>query len=94
MMSRRRFLIAHLTRTRSLGPGTIIGSGTVSNDDRSVGSSCIAERRAIETIDRGAPITPWMKVGDQVRIEVFDAEGRSVFGAIDQTVVPMSGSVQ
>ncbi len=83
-------LIAHLTRTRSLGPGTIIGSGTVSNDDRSVGSSCIAERRAIETIDRGAPITPWMKVGDQVRIEVFDAEGRSVFGAIDQTVVPMS----
>jgi fumarylacetoacetate (FAA) hydrolase len=83
-------LIAHLTRTRSLGPGTIIGSGTVSNRDRSVGSSCLAERRAIETIDTGVPITPWMKVGDHVRIEIFDNEGRSIFGAIDQTVVPMA----
>lgn len=81
-------LIAHLTRTRRLVAGSILGSGTISNRDRAVGSSCLAERRAIETIDSGAPITPWMKAGDHVRIEVFDDEGRSIFGAIDQAVVP------
>ena len=83
-------LIAHLTRTRRLGVGSILGSGTVSNRDRSLGSSCLAERRAIETIDSGAPVTPWMKAGDHVRIEVLDDQGHSIFGAIDQTVVPMA----
>jgi fumarylacetoacetate (FAA) hydrolase len=78
-------LIAHAAKTRPLGAGTIIGSGTVANEDRSVGSSCIVERRAIETIER-RPLTPFLKFGDRVRIEMFDAEGRSIFGAIDQAV--------
>ena len=80
-------LIAHAAKTRPLGAGTIIGSGTVANEDRSVGSSCIVERRAIEMIEKGAPQTPFMKFGDRVRIEMLDREGRSIFGAIDQTVV-------
>ena len=79
-------LIAHAAMTRPLIAGTIIGSGTVANDDRSVGSSCIAERRAIETIESGAPQTPFLKFGDRVRIEMLDAHERSIFGAIDQTV--------
>ena len=80
-------LIAHAAKTRPLGAGTIIGSGTVANEDRSVGSSCIAERRAIETIDHGAPRTPYLKFGDRVQIEMLDAAGRSIFGAIDQIVL-------
>jgi fumarylacetoacetate (FAA) hydrolase len=80
-------LIAHAAKTRPLGAGTIIGSGTVANADRGVGSSCIVERRAIEMIEKGAPRTPFMKFGDRVRIEMLDREGRSIFGAIDQTVV-------
>jgi fumarylacetoacetate (FAA) hydrolase len=80
-------LIAHAAKTRPLGAGTIVGSGTVANADRSVGSSCIAERRAIETIEQGTPKTPFLRYGDRVRIEMMDAEGRSIFGAIDQTVV-------
>ncbi|MGH7556020.1 MAG: fumarylacetoacetate hydrolase family protein [Longimicrobiales bacterium] len=80
-------LIAHAAKTRPLGAGTIIGSGTVANEDRSVGSSCIVERRAIEVIDRGAAQTPFLKFGDRVRIEMLDAQGRSIFGAIDQRVV-------
>ena len=80
-------LIAHAARTRHLGAGTIIGSGTVSNRDRSRGSSCIAERRALEMIESGRPVTPFLRFGDRVRIEMFDAEGRSVFGAIEQEVV-------
>jgi fumarylacetoacetate (FAA) hydrolase len=79
-------LIAHAARTRPLTAGTIIGSGTVANEDRSVGSSCIAERRALETIEAGAPVTPFMKFGDRVRIEMLDRDGRSIFGAIDQLV--------
>jgi fumarylacetoacetate (FAA) hydrolase len=79
-------LIAHAAKTRPLGAGTIIGSGTVANADRSVGSSCIAERRAIETLEMGAPRTPFLKFGDRVRIEMLDANGRSIFGAIDQTI--------
>jgi fumarylacetoacetate (FAA) hydrolase len=79
-------LIAHAARTRPLAAGTIIGSGTVANDDRSVGSSCIAERRAIETIEAGAPQTPFMKFGDRVRIEMLDKGGVSIFDAIDQPV--------
>lgn len=79
-------LIAHAARTRILGAGTIIGSGTVSNIDRSLGSCCLAERRMLETLARGEPQTPYLHFGDRVRIEMFDAGGRSVFGAIDQRI--------
>jgi fumarylacetoacetate (FAA) hydrolase len=80
-------LIAHVTKTRRLGAGAIIGSGTISNYDRSKGSSCIAEKRMLETIEDGKPATPFMRFGDTVRIEMLDAEGNSIFGAIDQKVV-------
>lgn len=80
-------LIAHVSRTRRLGAGAIVGSGTVSNYDRSKGSSCIAEKRMLETIEHGKPLTPFMQFGDRVRIEMLDRRGRSIFGAIDQTVV-------
>lgn len=80
-------LIAHAAKTRSLCAGTIVGSGTVSNLDRSSGSSCIAERRSLEQIEVGKPRTPFLKFGDRVRIEMLDAAGASIFGAIDQRVV-------
>jgi fumarylacetoacetate (FAA) hydrolase len=80
-------LIAHAAKTRVLSAGTIIGSGTVSNSDRLAGSCCIAERRMLEQIEFGAPKTPFMHFGDRVRIEMFDCEGHSLFGAIDQHVV-------
>ena len=83
-------LVPHLAKTRRFTAGTILGSGTVSNADRSRGISCLAERRMIETIDHGAPKTPFMKRGDVVEIELFlpEAEGGgSVFGRIAQTVV-------
>lgn len=81
-------LIAHAARTRRLGAGAIVGSGTVSNYDRSRGSSCLAERRTLELLAEGRPKTPFLHFGDRVRIEMFDAAGRSIFGAIDQRVVP------
>lgn len=87
-------LVAHITRTRRAGAGTIIGSGTVSNYDRSRGSSCLAEKRTLEQIEQGAPRTPFLRFGDRVRIEMFDAAGASLFGAIDQQVtrlVPAHG---
>ncbi|MFQ5985684.1 MAG: fumarylacetoacetate hydrolase family protein, partial [Alphaproteobacteria bacterium] len=80
-------LIAHAARTRHLAAGTIIGSGTVSNYDRSVGFSCLAEKRLIEVLEEGEAKTPYLRFGDRVRIEMFDAQGRSIFGAIDQEVV-------
>jgi fumarylacetoacetate (FAA) hydrolase len=80
-------LIAHITKTRRARAGTILGSGTVSNYDRSRGSACIAEVRTLETLEHGAPRTGFLKFGDRVRIEMLDASGRSIFGAIDQTVV-------
>jgi fumarylacetoacetate (FAA) hydrolase len=80
-------LIAHVTKTRRLGAGAIVGSGTVSNYDRSLGSCCLAELRMLETLAVGKPTTPFMKFGDRVRIEMLDAAGRSIFGAIDQQVV-------
>ncbi len=80
-------LVAHAAKTRPLSAGTIIGSGTVSNRDRSKGWSCIAEVRTIETIEEGKPRTPFMRFGDTIRLEMRDASGRSVFGAIEQTVV-------
>jgi len=82
-------LIAHLCKTRNARAGSIFGSGTVSNKDWSHGYSCIAEKRAIETIESGSPKTPFMRFGDTIRIEMKNAEGRSIFGAIDQTVSPL-----
>jgi fumarylacetoacetate (FAA) hydrolase len=79
-------LIAHAARTRRLVAGAIIGSGTVSNLDRTRGSSCLAEVRTLETIEHGAPRTPFLKFGDRVRIDMRDAAGRTIFGAIDQQV--------
>ncbi|ACM31310.1 fumarylacetoacetate hydrolase [Agrobacterium rhizogenes] len=81
-------LIEHAARTRKLAAGTIFGSGTVSNSDfKNVGSACIAERRSIEMLEHGEHRTSFMKFGDRVRIEMIDAGGKSIFGAIDQTVV-------
>ena len=80
-------LIAHAARTRYLEAGTVVGSGTVANRDAAVGCSCIAERRVRETIDSGKPVTPFMKFGDHIRIEMFGRDGQSIFGAIDQKVV-------
>jgi fumarylacetoacetate (FAA) hydrolase len=79
-------LLAHAARTRRLGAGTILGSGTISNLDRSAGSSCLAERRTLEQIERGAPQTPFLRYGDVVWIDMQDEQGRSIFGAIEQTV--------
>jgi len=81
-------LIAHITKTRRLGAGTILGSGTVSNTDRSQGSACIAEKRMLETLALGAPRTPFLTFGDRVRIEMLGPTGASIFGAIDQLVTP------
>ena len=85
-------LIAHAARTRPLGAGTIVGSGTVSNEAArdpasDIGHSCLAERRMLETILHGEPRTPWLESGDRVRIEMHDEAGRSIFGAIEQEVV-------
>jgi fumarylacetoacetate (FAA) hydrolase len=91
-------LIAHVTKTRALGAGAIVGSGTVSNRGAEggpglpvaqggVGYACLAEVRTVETLLQGAPITPFLRFGDRVRLEVFDAQGQSVFGAIEQEVV-------
>jgi fumarylacetoacetate (FAA) hydrolase len=80
-------LIGHIVRTRNARAGTIVGSGTVSNRDSSRGSSCIAERRALEQIGHGAPRTGFLRFGDRVRIEMLDIQSRSIFGAIDQRVV-------
>jgi fumarylacetoacetate (FAA) hydrolase len=80
-------LIAHAANTRRLSAGTIVGSGTVSNDDRSVGSACIAERRAIEMIRDGAPQTPFLGDGEEVHMDVRDADGRSIFGEIRNRVI-------
>ncbi|GIU30394.1 2-keto-4-pentenoate hydratase [Shewanella colwelliana] len=80
-------LISHFTKTRPLGAGAIIGSGTISNYDRSAGSSCLAEIRMLETIAEGKPATSFMRFGDRVRIEMFDENEVSIFGAIDQQVV-------
>lgn len=79
-------LIAHAAKTRDLAAGSIIGSGTVSNEDHSRGSSCLAEKRMIETIETGSPSTPFMKVGDTIEIEMLDQSGKSIFGKITQRV--------
>ena len=81
-------LVEHVAKTRNLGAGAIIGSGTISNYDRSRGSSCLAERRMLETLQDGEPSTPFMHYGDSVTIEMFDTEGNNIFGTIRQKVVP------
>ena len=80
-------LIAHVAKTRNLRAGSIVGSGTVSNKDWACGYSCIAEKRAIETIEGGAPKTAFMAFGDRIRIEMKGLDGQSLFGAIEQQVV-------
>ncbi len=80
-------LIAHAARTRDLGPGTIVGSGTVSNEDPSRGSSCLAEKRMLEQINGGQIKTPFMKPGDTVKIEMKNEKGENLFGTIFQKVV-------
>ena len=80
-------LISHAAKTRPLVAGSIIGSGTVSNENyKEVGSSCLAEIRMIEIIEQGAPRTAFMKAGDEIHIEMFDGNNKSVFGAIKQKV--------
>jgi fumarylacetoacetate (FAA) hydrolase len=79
-------LLEHLAKTRQFSAGTILGSGTVSNEDRARGISCLAERRMIETIDAGSPKTPFLRHGDRVEIEMFTSGGMSLFGRIDQRV--------
>ncbi|OGT50914.1 MAG: 2-keto-4-pentenoate hydratase [Gammaproteobacteria bacterium RIFCSPHIGHO2_12_FULL_42_13] len=79
-------LIAHAAKTRNLGAGTIIGSGTVSNTDRSKGSSCIAEKRMLEILEHGKATTPFMQAGDRVQIEMLSSDNYSIFGAIQQKV--------
>jgi len=82
-------LIAHICKTRNVRAGSVVGSGTVSNKDWANGYSCIAERRAIETIESGKASTEFMKFGDTIRIEMKGLDGQSVFGAIDQKVAPL-----
>ena len=84
-------LLVHAAKTRFLTAGTVLGSGTVSNADRTAGSACLAERRTLEAIEHGQPETPFMKFGDRIRIEMLDAGGNSIFGAIDQEVVCYGG---
>jgi fumarylacetoacetate (FAA) hydrolase len=79
-------IVAHAAKTRPLSAGCIVGSGTISNYDRSAGSSCLAEKRMLEIIADGKPSTPFMQFGDKVRIEMFNDAGESIFGAINQTV--------
>jgi fumarylacetoacetate (FAA) hydrolase len=79
-------LVAHAAKTRPLSAGTIVGSGTIANQDTSKGASCFAEKRTVETLEQGKPLTPFMAFGDVVRIEMLDREGRSIFGAIEQRI--------
>ncbi|HRP97474.1 MAG TPA: fumarylacetoacetate hydrolase family protein [Rhodocyclaceae bacterium] len=93
-------LVAHITKTREVEAGSIVGSGTVSNKqgglfgssiaNGGVGYCCLAEVRMYETIEQGQPATPFMRAGDTVRIEMFDADGRSIFGTIENTVAPLA----
>ena len=78
--------VAHAAKPRPLAAGTIVGSGTVANQDTGVGASCLAEIRMLEIIAEGKPSTPFMSFGDTVRIEMLDAAGASIFGAIEQEI--------
>jgi fumarylacetoacetate (FAA) hydrolase len=84
-------LIAHAAKTRPLCAGTIVGSGTVSNLDRSKGSCCLAEVRMLETIANGSATTEFMSFGDRIQIDMLDDNGQSIFGEIDQKVTKYVG---
>ena len=84
-------LIAHVAKTRPLTAGTLVGSGTIANHDTAKGASCLAEQRTVETLRDGKPVTPFLKFGDVVRIEITDAADRSLFGAIEQRVEATGG---
>jgi fumarylacetoacetate (FAA) hydrolase len=84
-------LIAHAAKTRPLSAGTVLGSGTIANQDMSRGSSCLAEKRVLEVIADGEAKTPFMSFGDTVRVEMLDAAGASVFGAIEHMIVQYDG---
>ncbi len=79
-------LVAHAAKTRPLTAGTIVGSGTIANEDTAKGASCLAEQRTVETLRDGKASTPFLRFGDRVRIDMTDASGRTIFGAIDQVV--------
>jgi len=79
-------LVAHAAKTRPLAAGAIVGSGTIANEDTAKGASCLAEQRTVETLRDGKPSTPFLRFGDTVRIEITDAQGKSVFGAIEQVM--------
>lgn len=81
-------LIAHVAKTRPLTAGTLVGSGTIANQDTGRGASCLAEQRTVEKLRDGEPSTPFLKYEDSVRIEITDAQGASIFGAIEQRIVP------
>ena len=84
-------LVAHAAKTRPLTAGTIVGSGTIANQDTAKGASCLAEIRMLEIIADGKPSTEFMKFGDTIRIEMFDSDGDSIFGAIEQKIVQYAG---
>ncbi len=79
-------LVAHAASTRPLAAGTIVGSGTIANQDTSLGASCLAEKRVLEIIASGQPTTPFMSFGDTISIEMLDTEGQSIFGRIEQVI--------
>ena len=81
-------LVAHAALTRPLTAGTIVGSGTIANQNTSKGASCLAEIRMLEIIANGKSATSFMKFGDHIRVEMFDRQGDSIFGAIEQKIVP------
>jgi fumarylacetoacetate (FAA) hydrolase len=83
-------MISYAALTQSLSPGTIVGGGTVSNHDANRGYATIAEARSVEEMAEGMPKTPFLQYGDRVRIEMLDADGQSIFGAIDHKMAPPS----
>ena len=85
-------LLERLARSRDLAAGTMIGTGTISNADLATGFACLMEARLVEQVEKGAAQTPFLRFGDRVKIEMRDAEGASVFGAIEQVVEPYSHS--
>lgn len=84
-------LVAHAAKTRPLTAGTIVGSGTIANQDTAKGASCLAEQRTVETLRDGKPSTPFLTFGDTLRIDVTDQQGASIFGAIEQRIAPLKG---
>jgi fumarylacetoacetate (FAA) hydrolase len=84
-------LVAHVAKTRPLTAGTIVGSGTIANQDTSKGASCLAEQRTVEKLRDGQPSTPFLKFGDRLRIDITDTAGASIFGSIEQQIVHFQG---